>query len=523
MVIGIVLAVVATATANRSVFADAPIIRYRAGGRIGFAGDDDLQGGAFGPDGAIYLAGNAATPLPSLSGAHGKNACRAAEVLPNLAPADSPYGSAFVVRLGAEGRPDALAVFPTGRFFLTSVVATTEAVYAGGYFYPDEALLPSDIPRLTRRQGRHRDYGGKPAVFCLSPDLKRLLSHRVFEGGHFVWEVGGNLREFHWQPTDVALLPDGDIVVSVDGGLGQSYFFAPDRIVRLSPDLTTVRWEIEIAHPLVDPPSKVGRYWPEFRDWPHPAFGQTRILRLRADSTGRLAAAGWSPSKTRREPWWSPFLIAFDSEGRRLWQAYTVDPMSGGGNRLGGLVADSAIVGVAWDANGNLLFSGVSDGGNTILARDPLDYTRSAPALQGQGPMARRGRCLFYGIVGRLNGADGALLGGVRFSCSEPGEPGSAPEWAADLAALPDGGVLVVGRRGWCCPPEGFLRCMDAHWRERWTVPLRDVDPMTVTALGNTALVTGIAFGDEAPGPDGKTTAGRGGEDGWWMVFEVDR
>lgn len=213
--------------------------------------------------------------------------------------------------------------------------------------------------------------------------------------------------------------------------------------------------------------------------------------------------------------------MVFDADGRRLWQAYTVDPMSGAGDRLGGLVADSAIVSVAWAPNGDLLFSGVSDGGNTILARDPHDHTRSASTLRGKGPMARRGRCLFYGMAGRLASADGALLGGVRFSHFQPFEAGSAPEWATDLAPRPDGGTLVVGRRGWRRPPEGFLRYMDADWRERWTVPLRDVDPMTVTTRGNMALVTGIAFGEEAPDQNGKATPPLGAEDGWWMLLEV--
>ncbi len=510
--------------------ASAPAPRIVRATYFGGAGDDDLPAAAWAPDGSLYVVGNAERLPAFLEGA------TAAAASPAV---DSAYGHAFVARLAPDAdRRLAAMVFPKGRVFLTSIAIGGGGVYVGGYELSDKPGESFGGRMLTRRRGRHGDCGGVPAVWRMDPALTRVLARRRLPGAHFVWSLGANLDEFRWQPTEIAALSNGDIVVSADGGAAPGYYRAPDRLLRLTADLQTARWEIEIGHPRVQPPEKVGRYWSEFDGWSEPFFGQTRILRLRAGARDRIAIGGWSPTRTSREPWWSPFILVFSADGQRLWSAYAADPMSGGGDRLNGDVADSAILSVAPDGADGWFFCGVSDGGNTILRRDPLDFTRAAAALKGQGPIARQGRCLFYGLVGRLEGDSGQLRHGLRLN-SMDGARGSQPDWAEDIAALPDGGAVAVGRAGagfqpsdrgesGTSPrlhptPQGFLRRFDAEMNELWRTRWPETDPRWIAVRGARVAVVGSAFGSGAPAsPNALQPEAAGGEDGWLTILEFD-
>ncbi len=442
--------------------------------------DDDIQGVAAAPDGTLYVVGNTGGAVADLPGG-----IRSADF--GRAAGEPRCGHGFIAHLSPDGRKLLhYAQFARGLVLLTSVAAVKDSVFAGGY--ASEALedLLGNRPGLIRRYPLVRDLEqfaadqaagkvdkiagrpglgrrGAPCVLRLSPDLQELEGGTYLEGWQQVWEkfrvtnfrrkMEGNWREFFWQPTALAALNSGDLLVCHDGG----YFRLPagndkelagsnagvaerllfydccDYVSRLSPDLTRRAWKKAIYTPPVDP--DVAK---EVKDgWPLPHYGNPRTHRMRLDKDEGVLICGWSASATSKEPWWSPYLYRLDPEsGEVVWRAYEYNPMSGGGNRMGGTVADTAILTVAPDDDGGLLVALMADGGNTVMGWSPVaDGSRFEAPIKGKGFTVKLVH--WWGHVHRVDGKTRRGMGGARI-----GPWG----WAVDLAPLPGGRVMALGR-----------------------------------------------------------------------------
>jgi hypothetical protein len=462
---------------------------------LGTAEDDDLQGVTAADDGTLYVVGNTGAPAADLP-----NRVRPAAF---GATAQQPRcGHAFVAHLSADGRKLLhYAEFARGVVLLTTVHASEAAVYVSGY--ASEALEPllADRPGLLRQYpltkeveqiaadaaaGKEDKIAGRPGlgrygapcVLRLSRDLRKLEAGTYLEGWQQVWDkvrvtnfrkkMEGNWREFFWQPTHLAELRSGDLVVCHDGG----YFRLPteqdkqlaadneklaerllfydccDYVSRLSPDLTRRAWKRAIYTPPVEPAVAA-----KFQDgWPLRHYGNPRTHRMRLDKDEGIVLCGWSASRTSKEPWWSPYVYKLDpASGELKWKAYEYDPMSGGENRMGGTVADTAVTAIAPEPSGNLLVALLADGGNTVIGWSPrADGSRFEAPIQGKGFTIKLVH--WWGQVHRMDGKGRQGLGGARV-----GPWG----WVVDLASLPEGHALALGR---CNGP--FETTDDAWGRE---------------------------------------------------------
>ncbi len=539
---------------------------------LGTPEDDDLQGVIAAADGTLYVAGNTGAAAANLPGG----------VQPAVfgSPAKEPRcGFGFVAHLSADGRKLLhYAQFAQGVVLLTTAATSGQAVYVGGY--ASEALedLLKDRPGLIRQYPLAKEMQqiaadkaagkvdkiagrpglgryGAPCVLRLSLDLQKLESGTYLEGWQQVWDkvrvtnfrkkekgIEGNWREFFWQPTAIAPLKSVDLLVLHDGG----YFRLPtekdkelaagneklaerllfydccDYVSRLSPDLTTRTWKKAIYTPPVDP--KVAK---EVKDgWTLPHYSSPRTHRMRLDKDESVFLCGWSASATSKEPWWSPYLYKLDPKsGEVVWKAYEYDPMSGGGNRMGGTVADTAMLTVAPEADGNLLVALLADGGNTVMGMSPLaDGSRFEVPIKGKGFTVKLVH--WWGQVHRVDGKTRHGLGGARI-----GPWG----WAVDMASLPGGQAMALGRcngpfevtdDAWAKEspaenPIAFLRVYSPDFDLAFSTLIPGIVPFEVAKIApNRYAITARA---EQPGPpikDALFDKSPGKSDGYLLILD---
>jgi len=528
---------------------DAAGPRVIAAVRLGTAGHDNLEGVAIDGDGDVLVVGNAAGPLVGLPAG-----------MPHRiggAGGEGGYGSAFIARLSAEGDILAAAQLPAGVAKFTTVAVSEAGVYVGGYATAGLEPLVASLGGLGReattegegvrpavprehwtddRFDPGRDVRGTPIVLRFTPDLRRIDAATFLEGWQSVWHVPRPLKEDRWQPTGLAILSDGSVVVSHDGGYvlptgpgekpdATHFYRVPDRLSRLSADLRERHWVRTVYTPEVDP-AKAAKHLG--RPWDFPTVGNTRSLRLRTGADDRVQLAGWSPTRTSSEPWWSPFLFTYDAEGGRVGRLYNPDPMSGGGDRMDGLVSDAAIRSVAVDGEGHLLVAGIGDGGNSVLRQDPRDYRRPAPNLRG-AVWGFGGRTLFWGMVARVDAETGELLGGNHINGRVDAKLTAA--WPVDLASLPGGGVAVIGRhtRGfdtteaaWHASDAGsFVRVYDADFGLAFSSSVPDADLVELAARGRRCVAVGAARSADTPTTAPAALDGLGATDGYVLIFEA--
>ncbi len=578
------LAVPASAQAGEEP--NASPLRLVASGFVGTGGTDRIDSVVFDSDGGIWVAGNLGEPLKSLPGSDVK--------LNTLGetPKGWTYGCGFVARFSADGsKVLAFRQFAPGVLKLTSVAVTKDAVYAAGYGSPAMAKLLGEKGLMTSPEGRFKqrswrlfsprehwtdprydkrnDQRGVPVVIRFRRDLSRITAGTYLEGWQTVWHVPRPLGEDWWQPVGLAVLSDGDVVVSHDGGyntaplddekLGYERFYhVPDYVSRLSGDLTARRWKKILYMPQID--LKRARRFLHAgrtrhcntppRKWPYDSIGQTRILRLRSDANDNLYLCGYSPSRTSQEPWWCPFLLKWDPNGKRLASPYTPDPMTGPKGRLYGDVSDSCIYSVAPDGEGNILACTIADGGNSILRKDPRDMTRDPKTPDGRkiglGVGGFRGRTLFWGPVVKISGKTQGLLGGHRVYGN--GRRGVKPAWGVDICPLPGGRTLVAGRyssgfgvtdEDWPVDQEdrsgsdnrrrrarlgpvgnGFIRLYDGSFDMEFSGGVEGFVPVTVASQGRRIVIVGRAS-SSPPVKEFAFPEAAGRQDGYIMILEV--
>jgi hypothetical protein len=541
---------------------------------LGTGEDDDLQGGCVAPDGTIYVVGNTGRPARTLPGG-------VKPVTFGEAVDDARCGCAFVARLSGDGRTLLqYAQLAPGIAIFTTVEANRRGVYVGGYASAALEELLADRPGLLReyplkeearrmadgtlleangitdgkdpiagRPGLGRQ--GAPCVLRFSADLARLDAGTYLEGWQQVWEknrvaklgqtMHGPFLEHFWQPTGVALLRGGDVVVGHDGGYFRlltdedkalfplhermphwlSFYDVCDWVSRLSPDLSERRWQQAIYTPETNP-EVARRIKP---GWPHPHFSSPRTCRMRTDAAENVYLCGWSASATSQEPWWSPYLWKLDPrDGRPVWKLYHYDPMSGGGNRMGGNVSDTAVLTVAPERGGGLLSALVADGGNTVMGWGP----RGAEGGKMLDPI--RGHNFgvklvhFWGQVHRVDGATRDGVGGARIG------PWA---WVVDLAPLPKKHVLTVGRYNdafdftpdaWHSTskvenPNAFLRVYSPEFDLVFSTALPGFVPFEVAPLGGDRwLIVGRAETGAPPAGGGLQPKSAGKTDGFFLI-----
>lgn len=492
---------------------------------FGTSGDDDIQSACAAPDGTLYIVGNSSVAARNLPGG----------VQPTRLGEDAPKpmcGHGFVARLSPDGsRLLAYAEFGKGIVALTTVQANQHGVYIAGYATDQLEQLLENVPGLIREyplreevallaagkwleavgedpakpdplaESRHGQPGryGAPCVLRLSEDLTTLQCGTYLEGWQQVWAKHRTYRritdpktgqkrfiyvpeEFSWQPTHLAALRSGDLLVCHDGGYFRlltpedralvakaddpglakrlGFYDVCDYLSRLGPDLDRRVYVQRIYTPATD--VEVARKIKG--GWPYPHYSNPRTLRMRLGEKGGIFICGWSASATSREPWWSPYLWEIDpANGTLLRKIVETDPMSGPDNRMGGAVADRAIGAVAVAGN-TLFYSTHSDGGY-------------------------RGLIHFSGSVFQLD----------RKTAAKKASSKTAPcMWVVDMAPLPDGGLLAVGRSNglhawpedaWQSGdpeenPQAWLRVYDERMEPVFTTAIRGIVPFALCELG---------------------------------------
>ncbi len=505
---------------------------------LGSPGEDNVEEACFHSDGSILVAGNVAEAPKQMGSAK-------VSVLGN--PIEDPvYGQGMLSLLDPErGQVTRALAFAPGLFYATSVLATEDAVYLGGYGTEGMEVLARRHQGILQDSGlpgerelsptpfihRHdplfdqsRNGQGRPMVLRFSADLTQITGATFLEGWHHIWHVPRPLNEDRHSPVGLGLLANGDLAVVHDGGQmipgakggkSKGFYLAHDHLSRISPDLRTRRWHRLIRSPMVEPSRSQKLEGPSFQS---PWMGSVRSLRLRVDREDRIYVMGWSCSQTMDEPWWSSFLIQFSPlDGREAWSGWTVDPTGGGGGRMNGLVSDSVIRSLAFDEQNRLLVATNSDGGNTITRNPPNDYSRDGgPKLQGDSPWGLKGRTLFIGTVQRLNAERSERLGGAYLLGRQ--ERKATAAWPIDVSALSGERVMVLGRYTQGFPqkqawnpsqgPGSFLRVYSPDFGLQFSTGLDGADLRQLTRKGDLILVAGstrnaLPIGERPPAYQG--------------------
>jgi hypothetical protein len=557
-----------------------PALEWVKASYFGTSSNDNFEGVAVGPDGCLYLAGNAGTHLRALPGG----------VSPTQFGADetaSRCGCGFVLKLSPDASKIlACAEFGMGMLHATAVAVTDQGVYVGGY--ASDALEPllkdrqgwkTAYPLRTEqkriREGTMQEANGfaadkpdslqnrpwlgrlgAPCVLRLSMDLKTLENGTYLEGWEQVYDKNrkcgrqkGRYQEFFWQPIDICPLKSGDVVVSHDGGYFRmltdsdralaarlenpadrakllerlAFYDVPDYVSRLTGDLTRRVWRTDIYTPLtatnVAATVKKG--------WTLPHYGNSRTHRMRMDREENLWVCGWSAAETCNEPWWSPFLWKLDPKtGAPTRKLYEYDPMGGEDHRMNGDVADTALLSVAVEDSGNLLTCLIADGGNSVMRRGPRGNEGRSMLGPIVGPGLGGSPAHFWGQAQRVDGKTYDGLGGAS----------SGPwGWTIDVAGLPDGNFLAIGRWNAQLPwtpnawwtnsvvnnPNAFLRVVGPDYNTVFWTALPGMRPFEAMPIGgDRILVAGFATAGAAPEKDSLEPPAPAGEDAYFAIVK---
>lgn len=550
----------------------APSLQLVTATYLGTAEDDDLQGAAAAPDGTIYVVGNTGAPARDLPGSIRVQSFGSDVQNPRC-------GHGFVAHLAGDGkRILQYAEFARGIALLTSVQCSEQGIYVGGYASDGLEPVLNDRPGLIRQYpltaelkqyeadvagGREDKIAGRPGlgrygapcVLRFSSDLQQLDAGTYLEGWQQVWdkkrvakpgkEMLGGYQEYYWQPTDIGVLKGGDVVISHDGGYFRpwtdkdkqiangdaklfdrlTFYDTCDHVSRLSPDLTRRAWHKSVYTPPVKP--DVAK---EVKNgWPLDHYSSPRTQRMRLDKEDHIYFCGWSASATSHEPWWAPYLYKLDpANGDVLWHAYEYDPMSGGGNRMGGQVADTACVSLAIDNNGNILTSLLADGGNSVMEWSPTAEKLNTPSeVKARGGGFGVKLVHWWGQIQRVDANTRQALGRAKI-----GPWG----WAHDLAALPDNGVLAFGRYNWKFDftpdawwtqssvenPIAFIRAYSPDMDMTFSTAVPGVVPFEIARAGaNRYILVGRAEAGAAPAKDAMLSKSPGKTDGYLMIIDV--
>jgi hypothetical protein len=173
-----------------------------------------------------------------------------------------------------------------------------------------------------------------------------------------------------------------------------------------------------------------------------------------------------------------PFVEAYAYDGTPAWRS---EGWTGGDAVALQLLAGTRGERVANGKPGELVYLGVSDGGNTVHQRDPHDLTRATTTAaidRYSDPSAIGASALTF--IARLRAKDGALLSAVFHAPRNDAMLGRGRDAVARALAVDDRGrVLIAGTQG-CCG-SGSIRSVAG-------APLAQVDGDGFAALFGPAL-----------------------------------
>jgi hypothetical protein len=390
-------------------------------GYLGTAGTEWLVGGGFQDDGTVVVVGTSLGPTLDFSNVKtlvfGKDAPAPEEYkpLPVLGkdgqpeknkdgvikykdPAwTHPNATAFVVRLSA----DLKTVKSVSRFPWKSGGATSAAVDKDGNIYiagpATEAIanVGGDVGELKSAEGSG-EKGAVQQTFVakLNADASKLLWVRHLKAPTNAPEVTAtNDGKVRFVSADMRTLDANgkqEAVVVVPGGLGNRVAINP-------------------------------------KDGTFAKGGETR---------------NWN---TGREPYRDPILNIHNPNGKLKYELYHWDgPLVGLDNLR--LVSDSVVRAVRYDSEGNLVIYAWSDGGNSVMYREPFDVRTMAKEFKGLGMSAYGAGVLSCAYIIKIDTKTYKVSGGTLWLAflGDKDKPNSI--WIDSLDFATDGSILAGGK-----------------------------------------------------------------------------
>ncbi len=190
------------------------------------------------------------------------------------------------------------------------------------------------------------------------------------------------------------------------------------------------------------------------------SHGRVKFLTV-SPHDGSVLCGGDVNSGTGREPWRKPIFKCFESDGTQRWEIY------GWGSKLVGhdeyrLVSDSAIKHATHDDDGHMLVVGWSDGGNSVLTRNPVDLDEGV-ANTGMGFSIWNAGVLSVSYVMRIRSDNFQSLGWTRwvgylYQDGQQDKPNSVG--VKDLLVLGDNSLAMHGgaASGLIQTPNAFVK-----------------------------------------------------------------
>ncbi len=380
--------------------------------RCGGGGTEWFAAGTVLPDGSILAAGTALGPVfdppglrPLVLGRDGP--APAAPEPPTGKAAWSwthPQATGFAVRYAADLRQATAAIrLPWGAGGVTSVLSDARGrVFLAGpagaaldLLAAVEDIAPASDPATAKAPAK------ASWVACLSPDLAQVLWLRRIRQPTAA-------PELRWTPRGTLRFAAGDVYeLSTDGTLlGSSV--------------------VQVA----------GRG----------DKGGTRFAVNPLD--GRIALGGDRQWGTGREPYRDPWLHIHRPDGQLDLQLYW---WNGGYIGLDNvqLQSDSAIRMLRWTDDGDLVFVGWSDGGNSVFNRQPFDVRKAAPNMGRLGMEGWGMGVLSQAWLVRLDGTTWQANAGTNWLAylAHANKPNGIG--IDSLGTAVDGSFLIAGGSAW--------------------------------------------------------------------------
>ncbi|MBC8038983.1 MAG: hypothetical protein H7Y06_00405 [Opitutaceae bacterium] len=297
-----------------------------------------------------------------------------------------------------------------------------------------------------------------------SPDLRTVLSV-----SRLPWRSGSI--------TSSVIGPQGEIYITGAAGDAIASIAAPARelpaqtaseaksfsadhiyLAKLSPDGAKVLWVRTVRGPSAPPRVDINKngqimlQGPDLRAFtPDGDVQRTLLIPGGLDGVvavnllnGQYARGGERHSATGREPWRCPTLNIFLPTGEHLHELYNwTGPYVGMDNIR--QVSDSAVRGIAYDDEGNLLINAWSDGGNSVMQQQPNDVRRNHGMFdRGLGMSVWGAGVLSAAYLIKIETANYKVTYGTLWLAYTPAnKPNSAR--INEMAVARDGSVAIAG------------------------------------------------------------------------------
>lgn len=393
-----------------------------AAGHLGGSGTEYLVGGGFQPDGSVVLVGNAFGPTldlgvkstvigtdhaapvvwqPKPSVKNGKPELNK-DGTPKLLPAQwtDDAATAFIAILDRDLKTiKSVSRLPWGGAGVTSaVVDASGAIYLTGPARDSVAKIsPNMVIEPVRENGAKSGQVQRTYLAKFTADGSQLVWGKVFNGFSSSPSVEIDRQGLiQWRGADVRTYETNGTLkraVTISGGLGGA---------KMS------------VSPL----------------------------------DGRIARGGERHWPTGREPYRDPHLYIHEPDGKLKYEFYNWDGPYVGLDNLR-LVSDSALRLVKHDPDGNLWFYAWSDGGNSVMYREPYDVRTFAKNFKGLGMSAYAAGVLSCAYIIKLDPKTWQVSGGTLWLAylKDKDKPNSI--WIDSMGFAADGSVCIGGKSAW--------------------------------------------------------------------------